>query len=103
MGEGEHAARRWQTSAFASPCDCIISLSHPMGEGQGEGQRLRSQSAGQSYCIEGKQPLVNSHISKPRQFASDNYAGICPEALAAMLEANREHDVSYGDDAWTAK
>ena len=46
---------------------------------------------------------MNSPISKPRQFASDNYAGICPEALAAMLEANREHDVSYGDDAWTAK
>src|SRR6476661_3723414 len=47
--------------------------------------------------------LPHMNISKPRQFASDNYAGICPEALAAMLEANREHDVSYGDDAWTAK
>ncbi len=41
--------------------------------------------------------------SKPRQFASDNYAGICPEALAAMLEANQDHDVSYGDDAWTGR
>ena len=38
-----------------------------------------------------------------RQFASDNYAGICPEALAAMVEANRGHEVSYGDDTWTAK
>src|SRR3954464_3244603 len=37
----------------------------------------------------------------PRQFASDNYAGICPEALAAMLEANAGHEVSYGDDRWT--
>ena len=41
--------------------------------------------------------------SKPRQFASDNYAGICPEALAAMAEANPGHEVSYGDDTWTAK
>ncbi len=36
-----------------------------------------------------------------RQFASDNYAGICPEAWAAMEEANRGHVVSYGDDPWT--
>ncbi len=26
-----------------------------------------------------------------RQLASDNYAGICPEALEAMLEANVGH------------
>jgi threonine aldolase len=39
----------------------------------------------------------------PRQFASDNYAGICPEAFAAMLEANAGHEGSYGNDAWTEK
>src|SRR6266576_1663768 len=38
-----------------------------------------------------------------RQFASDNYAGICPEAFAAMLEANEGHEVSYGNDTWTEK
>src|SRR5260221_10915513 len=38
-----------------------------------------------------------------RQFASDNYAGICPEAFAALTEANQGHEVSYGDDSWTAK
>jgi len=38
-----------------------------------------------------------------RQFASDNYAGICPEAFAALAEANQGHQVSYGDDSWTAK
>ncbi len=35
------------------------------------------------------------------QFASDNSAGICPEALAAIVEANRGHAHSYGDDDWT--
>ena len=35
------------------------------------------------------------------QFASDNYAGICPEALEAMIEANRGHEASYGEDRWT--
>jgi threonine aldolase len=40
---------------------------------------------------------------KPRQFASDNYSGICPEALAALTEANSNHEVSYGDDSWTKK
>lgn len=39
-------------------------------------------------------------ISK-RQFASDNYSGICPEALAALGEANHGHAPSYGDDKWT--
>src|SRR5437762_9838949 len=38
-----------------------------------------------------------------RHFASDNYAGICPEAWAALEKANRDHVVSYGDDSWTAQ
>ena len=38
-----------------------------------------------------------------RQFASDNYSGICPEAFAAMAEANRSHAPSYGNDPWTEK
>ena len=38
-----------------------------------------------------------------RQFASDNYAGIAPEALAAMQEANLGHAPGYGDDRWTAE
>src|SRR6266487_647143 len=38
-----------------------------------------------------------------RQFASDNYAGICPEAWAALSEANAGHEVSYGNDTWTQK
>lgn len=37
----------------------------------------------------------------PRQFASDNYAGICPEAWLAMEQANAGHERSYGDDKWT--
>ncbi len=37
-----------------------------------------------------------------RQFASDNYAGVCPEAFAAMAEANAGHAPGYGDDRWTA-
>ncbi len=37
-----------------------------------------------------------------QQFASDNNAGICPPALARMLEANAAgHATGYGDDPWT--
>lgn len=32
------------------------------------------------------------------QFASDNTAGVCPEALAAFNEANRGYAASYGND-----
>ena len=35
------------------------------------------------------------------QFASDNTAGICPEAWAAMHEANGDFVPSYGDDRYT--
>ncbi len=38
-----------------------------------------------------------------QQFASDNYAGICPEARMAMDAANRGHATAYGDDPWTEK
>jgi threonine aldolase len=38
-----------------------------------------------------------------RQFASDNYAGICPEAWQAMAEANASHAPAYGDDPWTER
>ena len=36
-----------------------------------------------------------------RQFASDNYAAICPEAWAAMEAANAGHVSAYGNDPWT--
>ena len=35
------------------------------------------------------------------QFASDNQAGICPEAWRALEAANRGHAGAYGDDNWT--
>jgi threonine aldolase len=38
-----------------------------------------------------------------QQFASDNYAGICPEAWLATEAANRGHATSYGDDPWTER
>jgi threonine aldolase len=42
-------------------------------------------------------------MNRIRHFASDNYSGICPEAWAAMAEANTGHEVSYGDDTWTQR
>ena len=33
-----------------------------------------------------------------RQFASDNYSGICPEALQALEAANTDHCLPYGED-----
>src|SRR5882672_3143418 len=46
---------------------------------------------------------METSIRRPRHFASDNYAGICPEAWATMAEANADHEVSYGNDSWTQK
>ena len=39
-----------------------------------------------------------------QHFASDNNAGLCPEALSGLLEANAApHAPAYGDDAWTER
>jgi threonine aldolase len=46
---------------------------------------------------------VTLHDPNWRGFASDNYAGIHPEALAALAAANGGHQVSYGEDAYTAR
>ncbi|MEO3787929.1 low specificity L-threonine aldolase [Actinocorallia sp. B10E7] len=43
------------------------------------------------------------HDPSFRGFASDNYAGIHPEVLAAMAAANGGHQTSYGDDVYTAR
>ncbi len=45
---------------------------------------------------------IDEHELK-QQFASDNYAGICPEAWRATEAANRGHATAYGDDPWTAR
>ncbi len=36
-----------------------------------------------------------------KSFASDNYSGIHPEILDAILRANSQHQISYGDDQFT--
>ncbi len=38
-----------------------------------------------------------------RQFASDNYSGICPEALEYLLAANQGDAPAYGNDSWTQR
>jgi threonine aldolase len=39
-----------------------------------------------------------------QQLASDNYAGICPEAFHYLEQANRSGDESsYGEDTWTVR
>ena len=45
---------------------------------------------------------VNSSAGN-QVFASDNTAGICPEAWAALAEANRGCRPSYGNDEWTVR
>ena len=46
---------------------------------------------------------TSNHTPIRRQFASDNYSGMCPEVMEALLEANHGHARSYGDDPWTAR
>jgi len=38
-----------------------------------------------------------------QQFTSDNYAGVCPEAISAFVEANIDDARAYGEDDWTER
>jgi threonine aldolase len=44
-----------------------------------------------------------SSCAERHEFASDNIAPICPEAWAALQEANAHYAPSYGEDRWTAR
>ncbi|WP_370152897.1 low specificity L-threonine aldolase [Streptacidiphilus sp. EB129] len=44
---------------------------------------------------------VRRHDPAVRGFASDNYAGVHPEILAALAVANGGHQISYGEDDYT--
>ncbi|HEY3437021.1 MAG TPA: low specificity L-threonine aldolase [Actinotalea sp.] len=52
--------------------------------------------------LTGAQPRT-LHDTARRGFASDNYAGVHPEVLAALAAANGGHQISYGEDVYTAR
>ena len=47
--------------------------------------------------------MTRLHDSTRRGFASDNYAGVHDEVLAALAEANGGHQVAYGEDEYTER
>lgn len=48
-------------------------------------------------------PVQTLHDPDRRGFASDNYAGVHPETLAAIAAANGGHQVAYGEDEYTSR
>src|SRR5574344_18529 len=36
-----------------------------------------------------------------RSFASDNNSGVHPEVINAIIKANEDHAIAYGDDPWS--
>lgn len=38
-----------------------------------------------------------------RSFGSDNNSGVDPQIMQALLDANNDHTIAYGDDRWTHK
>jgi threonine aldolase len=47
--------------------------------------------------------VTQLHDLTSRGFASDNYSGIHPEILEAIVNANGAHQIAYGDDVYTAR
>jgi threonine aldolase len=45
--------------------------------------------------------VTSLHDHNSRGFASDNYAGVHPEVLTALADANGGHQISYGEDLYT--
>ena len=48
-------------------------------------------------------PVMSRPTRHDYTFASDNTAGIAPEALAALTAANTAPAASYGEDEWTRR
>lgn len=46
---------------------------------------------------------MTTQIKHHHHFASDNFAGVCPQAWEAMHAADDGHVCAYGEDAWTAR
>jgi threonine aldolase len=44
---------------------------------------------------------MTTNLPSDQQFASDNYAGICPEAWQSLEDARHGHCPAYGEDPWT--
>ncbi len=51
----------------------------------------------------GAPPVDTSAAAHPRNFGSDNWAGVHPEVITAIAEANVGHTPGYGGDPWTAR
>lgn len=47
--------------------------------------------------------MTRLHDAGHRDFASDNYAGVHPEILRALADANEGHQISYGEDVYTRR
>ncbi|MEY9257092.1 threonine aldolase [Brevibacterium epidermidis] len=48
-------------------------------------------------------PVDTSPEAHPRNFGSDNWAGVHPEVIASIAEANVGHTPGYGGDPWTQR
>ncbi len=54
-------------------------------------------------CISLSIKFTNINQSEMRSFASDNNSGVHPLVLQAIIDANKDHAVGYGDDPWSAE
>jgi threonine aldolase len=100
-----------QTRAFGcfrSSSIPLLCLESPAGAPPAgarlRGQRLQGHGAsGIRKCAKIDSVTETLHDTDYRGFASDNYAGIHPEVLAAIAAANGGHQIAYGEDVYTQR
>lgn len=46
---------------------------------------------------------ISLHDTMVRGFASDNYSGVHPEIIEALISANGGHQIAYGEDEYTER
>ncbi len=71
--------------------------------GDAAGTKFALFKPGEKRQRQGHMPAPSSPVHHDYTFASDNTAGLAPEALAAFNAANSGSVPSYGRDAWTQK
>src|SRR4051812_2838913 len=98
-GRGRHSSRAGSPANSRRQARAAAPASWPSRSSSSTAPRRTTR-----YMRSESTPRSLRRIVRPvRAFASDNYAPILPEALAAIAAANEGHVVSYGADPVTAR
>jgi threonine aldolase len=84
-----------------SDCKPRLAVGKDADDGRTREQAIMWLAASFDCSKQETRVATGSMTERRQEFASDNTAGLCPEAATALAGANAGAAASYGDDEWT--